>query len=1662
MFGDLVVDKRDMSTPEQSTIDPFSHPLLIAAGCPSSANGAPVYFQQLIRSLQACHDLGTGANTEEWLGIVRSLSSVIGKHQRRPALSPTAADLKDQPWGSVHGCIEARSLVRNQSTKHLDALLGQLVLLATCKHQQLTESALHGFRTSYLALSGRRKLHAEWTLIATLEITNQSAIQKLLPGLTHPPVRAFAELALSILKQPMPTVAGLADSGDGHQSQASDFGDLNIHIERRESETLDISAGVHETHSPLNSNAKHSNFQRGDSVIGWHLKRSSNASRNDRLALDSWDSLPPEQTRRIASSISSLLLNSDSPWHPAAVVAISSLLTSTPAQILLHAKLNSEGDLNVDIVSQKFTWSIEMLLSNPPKTNPIASSMINIPFPDPLVEAIDGLTRNKNVDELQYFSDVFDVRPNTASWDVLLRQIHDLLRDLSEPDIQAFPGRWANSISRVYLEVLKTEMLSCVCSLDLALVPQAALHYFHPSEQDIEDAVAQLYKNLGFGSATISSSLSDVRNVVSDTALMTGFKEMEDRAAALQSEILKKSTSLSTSIHALNEFTQLTASMCIFLVGGRGSRVEEITCGALFCSDTEWWLEDKKIEHENSSRIVPKLSHQKHWLSRHFVAQQSVAERLSGFLRRDRSERWKELATGFLRFDAYAFELLTLESEKVSRTSVTARNIEAISRHYFRAGKNFMRHVLITKWGLGREDGNLLRLITGHSTAGLAVPAAGAIYTAESAVKAAGAVLEVILKPLLPTIDVPTDAQTSYRFVALPGRRILKVHSAYRDHLDTWSAIVFSRWHLGAVRIINQVRGLLLKGQGPSNPIARLWLHLITFDSVHEVYDLEAIFGALTSSFELSEAGWVMKICRTDSYHQLITPLQIPTALLISEIDINEFKPQNYLNVVDAAEQWLFEATPELWGRKMTGAADALLACSRLWSDWCLPSAVQLCYPQTSHAPVLDSVSNGHLFRLRSTQTTAPRPTKQNPQDASTDLFSTFFKVVNRLGSSRYKHGEQKKRAQLFSRWLNWAKLPPHGELACTLIQTVSINTSRIRAGKKNAIEWSSQATYLSSLRPFLTSMRNEDPETFDALDWHIFSTELISYAQSEDRQNVTASEAAQWILGCLRELGHPIPSNNDLTQSKRYPAATLTTAIAHITQEQLHTAIQLSTNDAITPLDCTRIQAAFNALSRLPLRWGELSAIAVNNLTSTGKLCITSAGYAHLKSHFSRRRLDLPPDLFDELQLLINQINALNTHGHEETTLLGSRRLKDGTVIQDSSWIRDAITWSVQIASSNSNFRIHAFRANFVTNTLLPAWQQAITTAKHGGAGPKDASANFLYNASRAWLTELVRLACGHASIRTTLSYYFHGWLLVRSIALHATLVNHEPTPYLLNKVGVSSAALIKARSRKANIHADPWQYLQLKLPKAVRTLKETSTPSTLNNDHTDQINKAYNTFEANPSPQKETKQNHSSRDHPSTHLTATRYLGLRLLGMDGTSATNLLNTLHTSTATNLETMLKLSNLSTEALRGRVKGDISGRAFKADINLLISDHANECFRALSGLPAGSLYSLLGLLLTKQQTINWPEEIADLAPRIANANFCLELVCDVKHVDPKMNLILSKSEAILIGSPAHDVGPLPRVFVQPKDIQHRNTVAKARWTTLIRILCASLRVLRSS
>ena len=364
-------------------------------------------------------------------------------------------------------------------------------------------------------------------------------------------------------------------------------------------------------------------------------------------------------------------------------------------------------------------------------------------------------------------------------------------------------------------------------------------------------------------------------NVFDDTWLRTGFSELIGEVDRLQVRMSKHRGHVGVTINDFNALAKHCAAVCVFVTGSRGSKVEEIRNGSVLIDEALMFIDDKIVEDERGARLIPSTFASQWALDRYVEALMLVSRRIVKDRNRYAHDVWSELAQGHFRFDAVCFQSIREQNGQLRRVAVSASDVQEISRQYFGANKNFMRHVVITRWTTERLDPVLLRCLTGHGWEGAQVPAACSTYSPVSAVLAVREPLESLLKKWISLPDSRPKPRPTV--LDLPLRRIHKCHAKYRDVVEEGrQGPCYSRWHLPALHFCKKVREQLLKPAGISLE-SKIYLSLILIDGLHEACDVTVIMSS-KGSFAKGPNGWFIEWRRPGDQAYRIVPAQVATS----------------------------------------------------------------------------------------------------------------------------------------------------------------------------------------------------------------------------------------------------------------------------------------------------------------------------------------------------------------------------------------------------------------------------------------------------------------------------------------------------------------------------------------------------------------------------------------------------------------------------------------------------------------------------------------------------------------------------------------------------------------------------------------------------------------
>ena len=1640
------------------------HPLLRVANIPASGGGAILYLSLVITGLEAAQRLGISSAATDWIDEACILKNQLSVLKLGRLSAPTSLDVNVKLWGSLHKVIEVRRKARG-STEHVDAMLALGLLNFAGNGHKVSDLFVQGIRSVYKCCADMQA-HRDWHALNGSQLVDEASLSKLLPTLSNLPTRGFAAHLITMLQMPAPSLASLKLAPNPSKNHPSEqdhppIGSekkLRIHIDN-DVDALNSNESTAKT-TDESETAPRREFKRGDSILEWHSAKAVFCHRNDRLALQSWNSLPTKLTCSISSQLGAILSRESTKNKPAAALALSCLLTSTPPRVLLHASLRPGNDFFFDLAAGVFCWSRSHSLKGASGASANLTAqpasreedeIVAIPMPGILV--VNLVTLSETAVEPHYFDDLFGVALGSPAWDALVSDARELLKDLGDPAFPAHPGRWANSVSRVHLDVISSDLMAATCSLDFGLTNVSALHYFHPTREQIHRACSDVYEHLGLGQPVDSLEIDNLaaNALPGDAELKAGFEKMEQDMRT-HFQLVRSNRPIAHRLEAFNELVRLSAAATVFNIGGRGSKIENFKAGSVYLSHAILHADDKDVSNGRGSRLVPKPVYVSHVLARLGHAQTLIASAIAKGLFKNRGDVWRELASGILRFDAEAFQWVNAKSGTPTRQPLVAADIASVAQKYFGRKKNFMRHVLITSWSSSRLDRNLLRVITGHSATGLEMPAPCAVYSPRSAITEAGRLLQTLLDRWLPDIDPTAEVAFTPRFSGLPARRIHKIHKAHRhDMLTGLSGPLLGRWHLAAEAVVNEIRALLLAGTGLEDPATKLWLHLVVFDGLHAQTDLDTIFENIRGAFRLGGCGWTFSFKRQGNAQPHRNPVQAPTAALLNLHPdlLLEDQPSNPADVLKKVSLWLMTSLPHCWEQSdaKSSPAEGLLACAAIWCDLVVPSSLQYGYEPTTRAAMLDGYSTNQLLQLEPAFQAVRLERISRPMANAAGPLKKLLTIVNELGDNNKQKGELKARASLLDSEIHKLGAHANGSWAALLISALQHNNQFIRRSIKDRLEFSSLATYLSYLKPNLMALTAEVPGEYDALDWMEVSNGLrivVTEAKNAKENNATEErqkaqhDAVNWLLKTLRASGQSIPAEALGVDTSRCIQPSSSTPVALIDDTHLLLLHELLASwHGNIPVQAIRSELMVSLLENAPLRWGEVSCTsAADLLRQEDFICIQPAGFSQIKSFMSRRLAPIPSATRALANELHDRLRVANKDVGRETFYLLSEvnGVVDGST---AHWLHTDMTTALQAITGSPSVRVHALRARSICQLAFPEWSRNFSDWLDGSIGPLELETYFDYTKDSAWRIEKTRCSAGHAQNRTPIAHYLYAGFQLRAMALAATLTCIRPTSALVEALSTTMHALKKQATRKIEVRDDLWLFVQQHVPK-IRMASpgyasiNTSIPASI------------------------------SEGPPVTlvqlDFTDIQYVALRLAGCSISTAADTLD-MTVKKYSYLEEKIEQEIHVSVHLRERLRGHSGGRAMAADIKLIVSDACKAFIALLKRAGTDSAETLLGLLTQKPHLCEWHERILKLEGHFLNTPWVLECVSDRRFESAEISIRLSRKTTLLISQPQRDIGRYPRIYILPKTTDDRNTVIKARLTSMGRLLCKAYTLL---
>lgn len=1619
-----------------------NHCLLTPVRVHDSGDGALLWLSLLGRCF-------TVPALKDWAQENQKLIQALRHCQLRNATALTSRLEQDSLWSAIADCINARQRAVGNCVS-VDELLARYVIGLGAEKALASASFFFGLTQLYKASRSEntKSVRRDWrNLLEVLQASDGSLAGHILT-IQMEGCRNFAISADRIRKTPIISVRSavsievLSDLLKAEHARDK-TGLITVAQDVAEGGHQDVpqkaAVNVESGRAPIG-------FIRGDSLSEYIRRQAPFTSRRIRLGLERKSSAPLTHIREIVRLCFTEIGNASDPVQLASGCLLQlQLCIPLPFDVLLSLRCQACDDLWLDIPAGALSVSRRHMTGSASKPDWFASTGTwSIPLPSVAVGILAKLF--KTSPEASFLGDVFS--HNDIDLKELETAHHQLLKRYSDTNLQIWPGQWIEGISAAAIQVLGSELSAAYVLSHPGLSANGALHYFHPRQVDLDTLVRKWLAFFGLkDSRDQTENQGQELDIFDNDRLSSGFNRLLNDIQELQASLSKHRGSPTELLGTFKDLTTRSAALLVFVTGSRGHKLDELKCGSLLSHDELIHIDDKDVVDGRGSRLIPRPNLLL-WVMKVYIdAQRTLAKRLCRLNSACRTDTLVELSKEDLRFDAVCFQYFERRVSKIERVAVVAADIEKISRHYFAAPRNFMRHVLITHWTLSSYDKTALRALTGHAWAWAEAPGPCSTYSPESLILSIKKPLEQLLAIW---IKAPTNTprHMDWPIQRLPMRRVVRVQGYYRKFiLDGVQGPVLSRWHLAATAFSESVRHELVSGELSLSPVTQLWLYLAFVEGLTEHEDLDAILSD-PKSITKGARGWKARWARlSDRTATRCIHLQAPTTLFLEDHQLGRqaIAPADTESELSA---WLCARFPGLKTKnnRPTLAKAICLSAAALWADLVLPTGNQTAYAVANNAPIVSRRTAEALIddtRYHAQPTSYIGPQLLHPRHHSSQL-QRLMKLIHRTGDNNQRLGEQKARAVYFLEHLDALGSLEDGSWPSILATTVGRNIELIRAGRK-ALEFSSISTYTSTLSDFLSEHKDLNLKEVSALEIKLLSKELLSLDKEKNGlRNPDISAAAQWLLRGMSKQGFPVLLT-DLGADDWHIRQTSAQSIPLITASVMTAAKSLfiSTHQE-SPLSQEQIQICIDLLLAVPLRWMEVATLDPTHILEQHQdLRIEASGFSHIKSSSSTRTLTLPSDLHIRLQTLARRVMELHRTSRPLLFSVSSSGSDSASV---PAWLREEMVWVMKYILED-DFRVHHFRSNTVSNLLFPGWRDAFERWTHSKASGVELSRLFEYAPKRAWHAEQIAILAGHSHPVVTVCYYLFTWPFLRSLAMASLNSRLVPRSRYLARHGVSQAALDKASQRDEAVSTNKWNYLVSKKrgranPVLLGT-PDVAPPRTLpeSSDH-------------NSPP--------SVDGFRSTQPTGTldvcdfRYLCLRTCGVSPEKATDF-SEVGRDDRHRLELYLaEVTAQDIKALRARDGNSSGDRSTAAEVGLIQSELFARIFLTLAKANAMQLSRLLGLLAFRVSRQPSDEDTLISTSKLFDGSpFLLEVVFGKRHFEPHLVARLSNTTSLRIGQPVRDLGSSAKAFIIPRD-EGTNLVIKSRLRSVSAQLCFHL------
>lgn len=1424
-------------------------------------------LSEAVDALKAAHQVYGLQRYDEWANGGARFGRRIDELEASgsPDLGLPSTEEENPTPGDMLSRLEDHALEADELLR-VKALLGARIAKALSKGEPLPRSAVAAHESLLICHRNRSRQHEDWRTVSGHAEIDEAGLRALKVNLKSTVARDFIDDSLialaSAVADPNAAPVSAAGAGGKAESAAEPEGDDEDPTELAYGQPADISiAGSPETESMPSAPSGQGQLapdglpaEKKISLIGWRIVDGLYAPFTHKLGVTTaWGASPLADHTVVCRALKHDFVVGDIEVKNKVCVAYDSQQTSLPPQLALTIPLKDTGGLFYDVVEGCFWVPYAHVLGKDDPSGKTSSKdtprygRMRI-YTDPDLaqhrrEQHQRLPDAKDMGDLLYAGALPEERVK------FLKRFRAYLRSKGDSVHPQYAGRHARSLGPAIKELTGSDVLAMFLALDGSMSASGMLHYVTLSERFVHAQQQRVLAHLGWKPPPDLDPNDDgvlgADNAIPLKDYIAGWKGVQ-AAAAEALAALDHASCLAEIESAWGDLARARLLSFGCISGHRLTRIARLTGQAVFGHDRYICVSDKVTSHYDAYRLLPVTVR----IAQLRACLLSDIDALHAAIARNTPEALNDAVVQGARSKVVFFGLKVVVrngKERLKRTSLDLKKVEALSQTHFKREANIGRHQLVSGMVEAGVDHWLIRALTGHHN-----------LNAEVFGDASAVAPRHFLEQLRSALD---SLLADSAFAPFPAPTDLGWRIAFKREVATppllGDAYVYPRRGIGgrllppladrhtllALTTTDEVRNRLLTPEEARDPWIDLLLCFVVFDGLHHE-DIAEIWKLLPSALVSVAATCAAAWTRGGRSNLLVVPLSPPTLAALARVACQPAPA--WSAVTAAAGGWLKTAVADVtWPKEQPEGFLAFIAMAGRWLRLHLNPAT---YAASLRCVMSSALSAHSILRLATadapelpvdvlSKQRALRPGNVRLRTGSLRQgIRAIGTVLFRYGGTKKRHGEDEARArkatadltddQLTSKDLDAddhlrnekaaeavlgalvGHQPAEDLPALAALAVVRKEANLILDRHKDRRSWGGIATYWTEVALALElvspsdDMRQWAGADFEA--WVELAVASIALdARKKGKKGDIELDGLRRFLKVGRLLGWEVPPGlidpKDIYRQDGMRQSSAATLLRIEDFQAARPLVRHALRD--WPLAQKRADLLLDLLIEVPARTGELDTAFARCVTAVSRmLCVQPAGFSALKNSLAVRLIALSEALADRL---------LNFDG-EEIDGLGEFLFldEDGDDWTMLKVIRDAIHQALLLVTGDVNLRFHAARGSAACRIAFPQWEawaksllSGTTGARFGDTAP---------HAIRESVAQAIS-ALGHGRVPTFLGYYYSVWPWVRAHELRLTL-GGVAVPIAFEKLlfeTTEARRAAKSRAERAGQRFDHWDWI-------------------------------------------------------------------------------------------------------------------------------------------------------------------------------------------------------------------------------------------------------------